>query len=65
LFFCVITEQFAATSIDAKNYAKFLGEMAEKLKPVRILPTVATWNTIWNLTEINEQPLFKIVTMQT
>ena len=40
--------------------------MARALLPVKIIPTVATWNAIWNLTAINEEKeVFKIVTMQT
>ena len=54
-----------ATSADAKQYAEYLSKMADALAPLKILPTVATWNSIWNLKELGQTSVYKIVTMST
>lgn len=54
-----------ATPQDAANYASYLGLMAEKLAPLRVVPTVATWNSIWNLTLIAQANTYRVVTMAT
>lgn len=54
-----------ATPQDAANYASYLGLMARTLSPIRIIPTVATWNSIWNLALIAKAQTFRVVTMST
>ncbi len=39
--------------------------MAKELAPLRIIPTIATWNSIWNLTFLGESTVYKMVTMST
>jgi hypothetical protein len=39
--------------------------MTQKLAPIRIIPTIATWNSIWNLTELGHSNVYKVVTMST
>jgi hypothetical protein len=54
-----------ATPQDAEDYAAFLSTMADALHPVLIMPTVATWNAIWNLTAIGQSRVHKVLTMST
>lgn len=39
----------AATAQDALDYASFLDSLAHRIAPLKVIPTVATWNAIWNL----------------
>jgi hypothetical protein len=54
-----------ATPQDAESYAEFLSTMADSLHPVLVMPTVATWNAIWNLTAIGRSRVHKVLTMST
>ena len=54
-----------ATPQDAVNYAAFLTTMSKALAPLKILPTVATWNSIWNLTAIGKSSVYRVVSMST
>ncbi len=55
----------AATPEDAQSYAEFLSTMADGLRPVLVMPTVATWNAIWNLTALGRSRVHKVLTMST
>ncbi len=54
-----------ATPADAQAYAEYLTTMADSLKPVLVIPTVATWNAIWNLTYLGHTSVHRVVTMST
>lgn len=54
-----------ATPEDARQYALFLSKMARDLAPLRVLPTVATWNSIWNLELLGKTAVHRVITMST
>jgi len=52
---------------DAKSYAKFLSTFADALHKINKILTidVASWNSIWNLTQISHSNVDRIFTMDT
>ena len=55
----------ASHGLFAKAYANFLSLLSRELAPLQIIPTIATWNNIWNLTFLGQSTVYKMVTMST